>query len=201
MRIAWPQQRSWPFRIALPSVGLLRLLAIGLVLAGIVHICATFAMPSLSTSSAFRRFAATLPANRLELLPPVTPSSQPLPFLAPDARYAVCRFDTSIGSVVSTVTLPDSGWVLSLHTMQGENFYHVVGQAGKRITLSLLLVPPSDQSIGEAADTSASPAGAPVPVAARQGLLVVRAPERGFAFRQETEAELRKSRCTLRRAG
>lgn len=189
-------------KLALPTAEFLRQVLIGLTLAGIIHICATFAMPSLVASGAFRQFAATLPANRLDLLPPITPSSQPLPFMAPDARYAVCRYDTSIGPVTATITLPDAGWVLALYTMQGENFYHVTGQAGKRTTLTLLLAPQAEQAAagGQIEAQTAAQAGAPVTVAARQGLLLVRAPERGLAFRQEAEAELRKSRCALRRS-
>lgn len=191
-------------RVRLPSADTFRLLAIGATLAGIVHICTTFAMPSMTGSTSFRRLAATLPANRLELLPPVTPASQPLPFMAPDARYAICRYDTSIGPVTAAVTLPDAGWILALYTLQGENFYYVTGQAGKRISLSLLLAPPSGEQVvagSVVGDTAVTPgqAGAPIVVAARQGLLVLRAPERGLAFRQEAEAELRKSRCALKR--
>jgi uncharacterized membrane protein len=181
--------------------GNLRLIAIGAALAGIVHICATFAMPSLTGASTFRRYAAALPLNRIDVLPPVAPSNQPLPFMAPDARYAVCRFDTSTGPVMVSLGLPDAGWVLALYTLDGDNFYHVTGQAGRQSILSLMLVPPSDQVIGSAAEAHpASPAGAPVTVAARQGLLFIRAPERGAAHRHEIEAELRKARCAPRRA-
>ena len=183
-----------------PTADTARQLAIAVVVAGIVHICATFAMPTLTGSSAFRQFAASLPANRLDVLLPITPANQPLPFMSPDARYAVCRYDTSAGSVAVTVNLPDMGWVLALYTPEGDNFYHVTGQSARRTTLSLLLVPPSEQVIGTPAEAmSANPAGAPVTVATRQGLLFVRAPERGAAYRQDIEAELRKARCALRR--
>lgn len=181
-----------------PTADGVRILAVALVLAGIVHICVTFAMPSLTGSRALRQFVASLATNRLDLLPPIAPGNQPLPFMSPDARLAVCRFDTSLGPVAVTVNLPDVAWVLALYNMEGDNFYHVIGQPGKRIALSLLLVPPSEQAIG-ASETQTTVAGAPVLVPARQGLLVIRAPERGAAYRQEVETELRASRCAVRR--
>lgn len=183
-----------------PTADGARLLAIAATVAGIVHICATFAMPTLTGSRTFRQFAGTLATNRIDVLPPITPTSQPLPFMAPDVRYAVCRYDTSVGPVAVTVSLPDTGWMLVLYTPEGDNFYHVTGQSARRTTLSLLLVPPSEQVIGTPAEAqTATPAGAPITVATRQGLLFVRAPERGTAYRQDVEAELRKARCALRR--
>lgn len=183
-----------------PTAETFRRLAIALTLAGIVHICITFAMPALTGSNTFRKFAATLPANRIDVLPPIGPGNQPLPFMSADARYAVCRYDTGAGPVAVNVSLPDAGWVLALYSLEGDNFYYVVGQNARRTSPSLLLVPPSEQVVGTPAEAQpASPAGAPVTVATRQGLLFVRAPERGAAYRYEIEAELKKARCTLRR--
>jgi uncharacterized membrane protein len=183
-----------------PTATTARRAAIALTLAGIVHILVVFAMPVMTGSNTFRKFAGSLPANRMDLLPPIAPGQQPLPFMSPDSRYAVCRYDTSAGPVAVSVNLPDIGWVLALYSLEGDNFYHVVGQSSRRTTLSLLLVPPSEQVVGTPAEAqTATPAGAPVTVAARQGLLFVRAPERGAAYRQDVEAELKKARCTLRR--
>ncbi len=187
-----------------PTTETARRAAIAATLVGIVHICITFAMPALTGSNTFKKFAGTLPSNRLDVLPPIAPGNQPLPFMAPDSRYAVCRYDTTAGSVAVNIGLPDAGWMLALYSLEGDNFYYVVGQSGRRISLSLLLVPPSDQVLGTSAEAQplgpAGPAGAPVTVATRQGLLFVRAPERGAAYRQEIEAELRKARCSLKRA-
>lgn len=177
-----------------------RLLLLGLTLAGITHILATFAMPTLTGSRTIQRFAASLPANQLMVLPPITPSAQPLPFLSPEALYAACHYDTSKGPVSVHVTLPDMGWVLALYSLNGDNFYHVTGQGGRRQNLSLLLVPPSDQLLGPSAEAHApGPAGAPLTVAAREGIVLLKGPIRGGAYRLEVEAELRKSRCGLRR--
>ena len=113
------------------------------------------------------------------------------------------RTTGTAGSVAVNVALPDAGWMLALYSLEGDNFYYVVGQSGRRTSLSLLLVPPSEQLVGTPAEAQttgpAGPAGAPVTVSTRQGLLLVRAPERGTAYRQEVEAELKKARCTLRR--
>ncbi len=184
-----------------PTAEHFRLLGIGTVLAGIVHVLATFAMPALTGSRSIQRFAATLPENQLRVLPPITQATQPLPFLAPESLYAVCRYDTSKGPVAVSVTLPDLGWVMALYSMDGDDFYHVTGQATRRTNLSLLLVPPSEQLIGVSAEaqTGGGPSGAPLTVAARQGILLLKGPIRGGAYRHEVETELRKARCGLRR--
>lgn len=184
----------------LPTASGMRLFAIVVVLAGIVHICVTFALPTLTGSRTFRQFLTALPENRLEVLAPIAPANQPLRFMSPEARYAVCRYDTSAGPVAVTVSLPDTGWVMALYSPEGDNIYHVTGSSSRRIALSLLLVPPSEQTIGTAAEAqTATPAAGPVTVATRRGLLLLKAPERGIAYRHETEAELRKSRCGSRR--
>ncbi len=185
-------------RRAAPS-GLLRPLAIALCLAGIVHIGATFAMPMLSGRTAYDRLADTLPVNTLAVLPPITPSSQPLPFLAADARYAMCRYDTSEGSVAVDVTLPDAGWLLALYSPRGDNFYYVPGQADRPSRLSLLLVPPGDQPIASDGGGELTGRGdAQAIVATSKGLLIVRAPLRGLAYDQQIENSLRSVRCIAR---
>ena len=71
--------------------------AIGAVLlGGIIHIGATLALPLVGSGHAFARLRDTLPMNRIVVLPPPAPGQQPLPYLAPDALYARCRYDVSV---------------------------------------------------------------------------------------------------------
>ena len=185
-------------KIPRPSAELFRLLAIAACIAGIVHIAVTFAMPGAAGQTAFRRLAGTLPLNTLAILPPVTPSTQPLPYLAADARYAMCRYDTTDAAVSVEVTLPDAGWLLAIYSPQGDNFYYVPGQPGRPTRLSLLLVPPGDQAPSAPIEADTGPrSGAPAIVASRQGVVVVKAPIRGIAYDGTAEQELRRARCQV----
>src|SRR5882672_3859348 len=119
-----------------------------LLLGGIIHITATLAVPLVSTGHAFTKLRDTLPANRMVVLPPIAPGKQPLPYLAPDALYAMCRYDVSVDSLVVTVAMAQAGWTLSLHTPQGDNFYVMPAQELRRSEVSLTVVP-SAERLGE----------------------------------------------------
>jgi uncharacterized membrane protein len=164
-----------------------------------LHICATFAAPRLSLATPYDRLVASLPANAMRVLPPVTPSAQPLPFLAPDARMAVCRFDTSKGSIALTAGLPAPGWTLSLYNLDGENFYTAVGEPGRRVNISLLLIPEQErfQGLTPEARGERSIPQSQLRVPASRGLAMLRATDAGLAFRARTEAELKRTTCGL----
>lgn len=184
-------------------LGLLRLIEIRAVLAALVavailHICATLAAPHLATAPAYSRLAAALPLNTMKLLPPVTRSAQPLPFLAPDARYAMCRFDTSRSPVALSATLPDVGWTLAIYTPAGDNIYAATGQPGQPTNATIKLVPSGDLFTGLTPESRglAPAAQLPLTFAVRKGLAVVRAPERGEPYGAITEAALGRASCT-----
>lgn len=167
------------------------------LLGGIVHITATMAVPLVSSGHALARLRDALPANRMVLLPPAAPGKQPLPFLAPDALYAMCRYDISVDSLIVTAAMAQAGWTLSLHTPQGDNFFVMPAQEARRGDLSLTVVP-SAERLGEFVATPRRVSAQETLVASPswEGLVVVRAPLRGLAWRAETEAALRRATCT-----
>lgn len=165
-----------------------------LLLAGIVHICATLAAPMLSSRHAFLQLRDKLPANRMVVLPPQAPDQQLLPYLPPHMLYAICRYDLSGGPVAVRATVAGAGWALTLHAPHGENFFVLPGQPLRRTEVSLLVVPrgPEAPLLPRAESTSDTPVISPT----REGLIVLRAPLRGLAWFAETEALLRNARCT-----
>jgi uncharacterized membrane protein len=179
----WLREASW------------RTLVAAALLGGIVHITATMAVPLVSSGHALARLRDALPPNQMLVLPPPAPGSQPLPFLTPDALYAMCRYDISVDSLVVTAAV-QAGWTLSLHTPQGDNFYVMPGQEVRR-DVSLTVVP-SAERLGEfvATPRRVSANDTHVPSPSWQGIVVVRAPLRGLAWRAETEAALRRTTCT-----
>ena len=156
------------------------------VAAGILHICATFAAPYLTGASAYSRLAPALPINKMQVLHPITPGKEPIPFLSPDARYAMCRFDTTKGPVDVKATLPpDAGWTVTVHSPQGDNLYAAASTPGRVTPILLVLVPSNDRFLGVTPEARGISRGTqpPLTVSATQGIVVVRGPDNGFAYR------------------
>lgn len=186
-----PQLPKW-----LTEVGWRTIIGAGL-LGGIIHILTTLAVPFLGAGTAFARLRDTLPVNRMVFLPPPVPGKQPLPFLTPDALYAMCRYDVSVDSLVVTAAMVHAGWTLSMHTPQGDNFYVMPAQESRRGDISLTVVP-SAERLGEFATTPRRVSAQETQVASPswEGLVVVRAPLKGLAWRAEAETALRRATCT-----
>src|SRR5665648_624306 len=82
-------------RVSLPGL----YIALGIVLAGLIHLVAVLTLPLLAPRDAQARLAALGPANTMIQLPAAAPGRQVMPLMAPDVRYAVCRYDLSKGPV------------------------------------------------------------------------------------------------------
>jgi uncharacterized membrane protein len=170
-----------------------RTLVGGALLGGIIHICATFAAPVVATGNAFQQLRTILPLNRMVVLPAPAWGKQILPYLQPDMLYAMCRYELTGGPVSVTAAVAGRGWVLSLHTPEGDNFYALPGQQLRGGEVSFLLVPSGDPTH---APRHASAADTQVASPSPEGLIVVRAPITGLAWVAETDAVLRRSSCT-----
>jgi uncharacterized membrane protein len=166
------------------------------LLGGIIHILATLAIPFVGSTTAFARLRETLPTNRMVILPPPVPGKQPLPFLTPNALYAICRYDVSVDSLVVTAAMVHAGWTLSMHTPQGDNFYVMPAQQLRGGEVSLTVVPGADR-LSEFATTPrrVSATESQIPSPSYEGLVIVRAPLKGLAWRAEAEAILRRASC------
>lgn len=175
------------------------LAAAALFAAAILHILATLATPRLIPTSGYGRLAGDLPENKMQILPPVTPDAQPLPFLSPDARYAVCRFDTRDGAVSLSAMLPEPGWVLALFSPAGDNFFTSVASPERRAEVSILLVPGDDTwRAGTPGTGVAVTQEDTLTIPANEGIAIIRAPDRGEAYRPRAMAELKRASCRFR---
>ena len=178
----------------------LHVLLVAVICAAILHILATLAAPRLAGGTPFARLSPIAPFHTFQVLPPVTPQTQPLAFMAPDVRYAICRYDTSKGPVSVSVRLPSSGWTLSLYTPEGDNIYTAVGQDGQSSDIALQLTPVADRFLGLTPEArgKVTEATSSLDLATGRGMVVVRAPDRGLAYRADTEAILKRATCTAR---
>ncbi|MGE0765047.1 MAG: DUF1254 domain-containing protein [Hyphomicrobiaceae bacterium] len=175
---------------------------LALVVGGILHIVATMVVPQFAKAGAFERLTRVLPVNRMRILPPIDATTQPLPYIGPDVRLAVCRFDVSDGPVALKVSLPDRGWTLALYTEWGDNFYVLPAQEGRAADLGLTLMPPGERpfSLLALGARSAQTSVSEIEVPLRTGFAVIRAPMRGRAFAGEIETTLKRAACEVRRA-
>lgn len=175
-----------------------RLVVAGLCAIGVLHILAVLSEPRLARSHAYARLAPTLPLNKMVVLPQTTAEAQPLPFMAPDARYAMCRFTTENGPVAVKAVLHGAGWLTAVYNENGESLNTTVAVPDRKTTIVSLRLMPSDkrfmgltpQARGEAGENTIA-----LPVGARRGLVVVRAPEKGLAFQDQQEAALLQASC------
>lgn len=178
-----------------------RFIATTFCAAAILHIIATLTAPDIAAAPAYTRLRQMLPLNTMQVMPPITAETQLLPFMAPDARYAMCRFDSSNGTIEISASLPGPGWSLSLHSKEGDNFYTAVAQPGHRTEVALLLIPTDDRFTGltpEARGTSSEESQF-LTLVAREGIAVLRAPDTGQAFRVSNEAQLARARCAAKK--
>jgi len=175
----------------------LRVIATALVCVSILHICATLASPYLVDSTAFLRLKPMLPLNTMKILPPIQPSSQPLPFLSADVRYAMCRFSAHDTPVTVTAVLPDKGWTLAIHTPQGDNIYTATGTAARETRLTLRLVASKTSFTGLTPESRGRIAkGEPIQIVeSREGIAILRAPDTGAAYARRTTLAIRRAKC------
>jgi uncharacterized membrane protein len=178
------------------------LVAAALFASAILHILATLATPLLAPTSGYGRLAGELPQNAMQILAPVSPEAQPLPFLSPDARYAICRFDTADGTVNLSAVLPEPGWVLSLFSPSGDNFFNSVAGPGRRPEVSVQLVPGEDawRTGGQINTDAVLTRDTTLTITANEGLAVIRAPDKGEAYRARAMADLKRARCQYKRS-
>lgn len=168
------------------------------LIAAASHIAATLLAMNDATGRAHQRLSNGLPPNTMSLLAPVTPNAQPLPYLAPDARYAMCPFSTEDGPLSVNAVLPDLGWSLGVYHADGSSAYFAAGAPGRVTTIALTVVPDDTRFMGltpqaRGLGIDASPQLA---VGAKSGVIVVRAPDRGSAYTTSATDTLALARCS-----
>jgi uncharacterized membrane protein len=169
-----------------------------LVLAGLIHVAAVLALPLLAPKNAWARLVPLGPANAMVLLPAPSPGNQVMPMMAPDVRYAICRFDLKPGPVRVRAGVPNDLWSIALYTPESDNFYTVLGADMRRAQIDIIIAK-EDQDVAEAGVDA--PEGAEdvmvVKSPVEQGIALIRAPLSGQSRAARVEAALRESSCGL----
>jgi uncharacterized membrane protein len=132
------------------------------------------------------------------LLPAASPGNQVIPMMAPDMRYAICRFDLSTGPVRLRAGVPNDLWMIALYTPESDNFYTVQGADMRRAQIDLIIAK-EEQDVAEAGVDAPEEADEVVVVKSpvERGVAVIRAPLSGQSRAAGVEAALRESYCGL----
>jgi uncharacterized membrane protein len=179
-------------RVSLPGL----YIALGVVLAGLIHVIAVLTLPMLAPRDAQARLAALGPANTMIELPEPSPGRQVMPMMAPDVRYAVCRYDLSNGPVRLKARIADELWLIAFYTPLGENFYTVIGADLKQPEIDLIIAAP-DQTVAEVGVDSPEEFDKVVVVSSPvvEGIALIRAPLAGPSRSAEAERALKDTYC------
>jgi uncharacterized membrane protein len=178
-----------------------RLIIVFVLVAAIVHLIVTFMAVNDQRGSAYVRLSKLLPSNKMTIVDPIAPDKQPLPFLAPEARFAFCPFDTAGAPIRVRAVLPDLGWTIGVYTADGTSAYVATASADRETTIELLIVPADDRFLGLSPQSLGKPVDeAQLTISAPKGIVVVRAPDKGKPYRHEIEAGLQRAVCAPGRA-
>jgi len=168
-----------------------------LVLAGLIHIAAVLALPSLAPKNAWARLVPLGPANTMIQIPAFSRGHEIMPMMAPDVRYAFCRFDLARGPVRLKGAVPDDLWMVAFYTPEGDNFYTVSGADMKSAQLDLVIAK-ADQPVAEggvdAPEESDEVFVVKSPV--EQGIAMIRAPLSGQSHAASAEEALKATVCS-----
>ena len=166
------------------------------VLAGLIHIVAVLTLPILAPKNAWARLVPLGPANSMIMLPPPSPGQQVMPMMAPDVRYAFCRFDLTNGPVRLRATIPDDLWLIAFYTQQGDNFYTVAGTDMKAAKSISSLPSRSDgRRSGRRRARRASDEVVVVKSPVTEGIAMIRAPLAGVSRTARAEEALKATSC------
>jgi uncharacterized membrane protein len=167
-----------------------------LVLAGLIHIAAVLALPGLAPKNAWARLVPVGSTNTLIQFPALKPGNEVMPMMAPDVRYAFCRFDLAQGPVRLKGTVPNDLWMIAFYTPEGDNFYTVPGADMRSAQLDLVIAT-GEQTVAEAGVDA--PEGADelfvIKSPVQEGIAIIRAPLSGPSRAARAEDALNATTC------
>jgi uncharacterized membrane protein len=130
-------------------------------------------------------------------IPPLSPGNEVMPMMAPDVRYAFCRFDLAGGPVRLKGSVSSDLWMIALYTPEGDNFYTVPGADMRSAQLDLVIAL-ADQPVAEAGVDAPEDADElfVIKSPAREGIAMIRAPLAGPSRIASAEDVLKATVCS-----
>lgn len=166
------------------------------VLSGILlHLVTVLAAPHLAANRSYASLAKLGAVNKLTVLAPVAAGRQPLAYLSPTERYAICPFDLRRGPVTLRARLADDDWLVAIYAPNGANVFSVSGADLARRTLELVLAT-KDNDAGLALPIAGGDAATSLSLDERTGIAVIQAPATRASEAAQTQHLLEAASCT-----
>ncbi len=168
-----------------------------LILAGAIHVVAVLSLPHLAQKTGWTRLSALSKPNRIVILPTASPSNQAIPLMAPDVRYAFCRYDLDAGPVRLESQILDELWLIAFYTPHGDNFYTISGGDIQRDKIEIIISSQADQIFDTGDDPDEEKENVViVNVPEKHGVVLIRAPLPSASYAARTEDALRQATCS-----
>lgn len=124
-------------------------IAVGLVLAGLVHIGTLLGVPRIATAGAYERLARLDADGRFAVLPDDGEKADLLPFRDPAFVTAACRFDVTSGPITVDTALPSTYAAVAIHNDTGQPFYALTDKAATNGRVLIRVFGPDDVTAAE----------------------------------------------------
>jgi len=184
----------WLGKLRIKPLWLVAAVLCGLLL----HIGLVLALMHLWPNQAYAALAKLSASNQMIVLEPVSAGHQPLPFLSPAERYALCRFDLRKGPVTINATLGDDDWLIAIYNPSGENVYAISGADLERRDVELVLALRDNDHAASLPIIRDGGITTAVGLSDRTGIAVVEAPSTRTAYAKSTEKLLAQATCVQR---
>jgi uncharacterized membrane protein len=173
----------------------------GVITGGIIHIAVIMAIPVLGTKNAWHKLSSSLGVtNEMVVLSALAKEKPVLPFGTGDVAVAVCVFDIRKNILTIDVKLPDDLWSVTMHNRYGDSFY--VMDATKRSIdrVKIVLYTGEHDLSGLRALDEDDDEIQFIKTENTMGVIAVRAPLNGSAYRKWAKKHLREASCQLHEA-
>lgn len=188
-----------PIKFSISSL-LFKVATLG-VFGAAVHICIILFLPFLAQGDAWGRLENMSKVNEMTLLPGSDSKQRSIAFMAPDVRYAACRYDLSNGPLQLRAPLPNDLWSIALYSRHGENYYLISGRDVQSRAVNLLVV--VDKTIDNEKPEERNLSGTgndvlreiTVSAPSTTGIILIRAPIPNPAFAKEVSSLLKQAFC------
>ena len=153
-------------------------------------------LPHISEHKAWDRIGDNYQLNSMTVLPPITPDAQPLPFMAPDIRYAICKYNVKDRTLKVHASLLNEMWSVAIFNRRGDNIYTLSGNdlRSRDVDMKISLEANDVLRLGFRSKAFLEQ-GIPVKVREAEGLVMIRAPLISDAYAEQAITELGRARC------
>lgn len=126
--------------------------AVGVTIAGLVHIGSLLGVPRMASAGPYERLAGLGAEGGFVVLPDQGDGVDALPYRDPAFVTAACRYDVSAGPVKVRAALPSTYGALAVHNRYGQPFYALTDRAATDGAVEVTILAADDVAAAELED-------------------------------------------------